>query len=248
MISKLWHGWRQRRRVTAAWGCAIGEDAVHLVALGGSGGRCWRVLGSLQAPLAAAGTSTTDESPAIDAGTLRETLRAPGVRAFAEARHCALSLPPSRCVQGHASWPALWSQEEVAAQVMVEAAAALNLAPHALGFDYAPDGPTDDETVQRWRWAACARSELRPLRRAFRAVPLQLFAVEPAESAAQRAWQHLREGSSALWSLAVTDWHFEPLPQRDGALELPGDVSDYPQLVACGLALAPLVQAHAQHA
>lgn len=251
MISKLWLGWRQRRRVTAAWGCALGEGSLHMVALGrvdGLGSCCWRVLGRLQAPMPAGLAAPGDDAPAIDAGALRNALCSPAVRDCAQARQCAMSLPRSRCVQGLSSWPSAWTQAEVAAQVQVEAAAALHLAPQALGFDYTPEGPADAQALQCWRWAACARSELRPLRQAFRAVPLQLFAVEPAEFAARRAWQHLREGPSALWSMPVTDWHFEPVRQRDGVLELPGDVSDYPQLVACGLALAPLLQAHEQNA
>jgi len=246
MISKFWHGWRQRRRVTAAWGCAMGEEVTHLVALGAQAGDRWRVLESLQWPVAQAGTAGAEDEPLIDAGLLRQALLAPAVMAHPQARQCTLSLPRSRCVMGHAAWPADWAEEEVAAQVQVEAAAALDLAPQALGFDYQTDGPPGPAgALQQWCWAACARSELRPLRQAFRGQSLQLFAVEPAELAARRAWQHLREGPSALWSLPVADWHFERLPQRDEALELPGDLGDFPQLVACGLALAPLMRAHA---
>lgn len=254
MISTFWHGWRQRRRVTAAWGCAMGEEATQMVALGVQSGvhsdvhsgDGWRVLTSLQWPMTQSEAVRAEDAPFVDASLLRQALRAPAVQACPQARQCSLSLPRSRCVLGHCTWPADWSEQEVAAQVQVEAAAALDLAPQALGFDYRPAGPAGVQ--QDWCWAACARSELRPLRQAFRALPLQLFAVEPAELAARRAWQHLREGPSALWSLPVADWHFERLPQRDETLELPGDLGDFPQLVACGLALAPLMHAYASRA
>jgi Tfp pilus assembly PilM family ATPase len=246
MIRKRWQaGWQRRRQVTAAWGCAVTDKAVHLVALGVQAPGRWRVLSSLQWPMPQPRGPDDEEGPAITAAVLREALRSPAVVLHSDVRLCALSLPRSRCAQGQALWPRHWAEDEVAAQVQVEAAAALNLSPQALNYDFLPG--VSQGALQSWQWAACARSELRPVRQAFRALPLRLCAVEPAETAAQRAWQHLLEGPSTLWSLAVTDWHFErQVP--DGHPALPLAVDDHPLLVACGLALAPLQQAYEQNA
>lgn len=250
MISKLWQGgqgWGRRRPVTAAWGCAMTEEAAHLVALGGQSDGRWRVLGSLQWPMPAPPLQDDEdeEAPVIAAPALREALRAPAVAALSEARLCRLSLPRACCVQGQALWPAHWDEDEVAAQVQVEAAAALRLTPQALSYDFVP-GPQQD-ALQSWQWAACAQLQLRPVRQAFRALRMQLVAVEPAETAAQRAWAHLVEAQSALWSLAVTDWHFAPEARADGPA-MPGHAPAHAPLVACGLALATLQQAHARNA
>lgn len=247
-----WHGsrWRTRRPVTAAWGCALTEGAAHLVALGALAQGRWRVLASLQCPMPQPRPDDDgeEEAPVMSAPALREALRSPLVLAHTEARACALSLPRAHCVQAQSAWPAHWREDEVAAQVQVEAAAALNLPPQAVSYDFLPGTPQGvlqdvlQGNQQPWLWAACARTALQPVRQAFRGLPIRLVAVEPAETAAQRAWRHLAEGPSALWSLAVNDWHFErapPAPRPD----LPADALDHPLLVACGLALAPLQHA-----
>lgn len=247
MGSWHWTGWRTHRPVTAAWGCALTEGAAHLVALGAQAQGRWRVLASLQCPmpLPLPRDDSDEEAAAISAPALREALRSPLVRAHIEARACALSLPRAHCVQAQSAWPAHWSEDEVAAQVQVEAAAALNLPPQAVSYDFLPGVPqgVPQGGQQPWLWAACARAALQPVRQAFRGLPLKLLAVEPAEAAAQRAWRHLAEGPSALWSLAVNDWHFELAPASPRP-DLPADGLDHPQLVACGLALAPLQHAN----
>ena len=248
-----WHGsrWRRQRPVTAVWGCALTEGAAHLVALGALSQGRWRVLASLQWPMPQPlpRDDIDEEAPAVSATALREALQSPQVMAQTEARACALSLPRTHCVQAQSVWPAHWSDDEVAAQVQVEAAAALNLPPYAVSYDFLPGTlpgvpqGVPHEGQQAWLWAACARTALQPLRQAFRGLPLKLLAVEPAETAAQRAWRHLAEGPSALWSLSLSDWHFERAPASPRP-DLPADGLDHPQLVACGLALAPLQHAN----
>jgi len=243
MGRQFWADGFRPRRASAAWGCALGDDASHLVALGGAAEGCLRVLSSL--PQAAAPVLDDEDEPAglLSVAPLLAGLTSSQARALQGVRDCGVSLPASRCVSAWGPWPAEREEDEVAPEVHLEAASLLGLVPEDVCFDL--ECPADADPAQggrRWRWAACARADLRQLRRAMRTLRLRLWAVEPEAQAAERAWVHLVEGDEALWSTAPADWHFAFTPQRAlRDMPLPDPARSLP-LVACGLALAPLLE------
>lgn len=242
MVETLWQQWRQRQRIRAAWGCALGPDLSCLMALGVQAPGHWRVLASLQRsqPLLRPPQGDEEEDQ-LDAQALRELLQSPQVSAQAGVRQLCISLPLQHCILGHGDWPASMPRQEAAARIHQEAAAALNLAPAGVCLDLA--FVEHGQPPGAWHWAACARSDLRQLHRAVKGTQLQLWAVEPLQHAVERACRHLVDGTTALWS-TPKDWQFSLQSRSGPPMAVTTDMLSYPQLVACGLALAPLLESH----
>lgn len=237
-----WRGWAGAfgaRRAVAACGLALGEQASHLVVLGGLAQERWRVLQSLPLPAVALVEGSDDAADVIDLAPMLPSLQSAPLTSIQGLRQGAFSLPASRCVNAWGDWPVA-DEQAVAPEVHLEAAGLLGLAPEAVSFDLVCQG--SGPSGWRWQWAACARADVRQLRRACRSLRWRLWAVETQAQAAERAWAHLVEGDEALWSIPPAEWHFAPQPQR--ALEaspVPDAASALP-LVACGLALGPLLE------
>lgn len=237
---RSWMGGFRSRRASAACGLALGEHASHWIVLGGLAQQRWRVLQSLPQPVVPVVQAQDDATDRIDLTPLLVGLKSGPLQSVQGLRQGAFSLPEARCLSAWGEWPAT-DEEEVAPEVQLEAASLLGLSPEAVCFDMSCQGPAP--SGWRWAWAACARDDVRQCRRACRSLRLRLWAVEPSAQAAERAWMHLVEGEEALWSIPPAEWHFAPQPQR-GPREasVTGMASALP-LVACGLALGPLLEA-----
>lgn len=240
MDGRSWTDVFRVRRASAACGLALDAHASHLVVLGGFAQQRWRVLHSLPQPPVPVIEASDDTTDVIAFDPVLASLQSGPLSSVQGLGDCAISLPSNRCPVAWGEWPVA-QEEEVAPEVHLEAAGLLGLAPQAVCFDLNCLGP--GSTGWRWQWAACARADLRQLRRACRRLRLRLWTVEPPAQAAERAWVHLVEGAEALWSIPPAEWHFAPQPQRQLAAAPVPDLASALPLVACGLALAPLLDA-----
>lgn len=157
------------------------------------------------------------------------------------AHRCVLALPESACASGQLPWPADAAEDLLEAEVLLEAAQALQLPLTSIGYDFeARPGGTCG-------WIAAPLDTLSHWRRTLRAAGLRLQAVESQEQAARRALALIEGEGAALWRQAPQDWRFrsgaawalDPEPQPDlQAFRADARVTHiWPQLVACGLAL-----------
>ena len=237
---RSWAGVLGARRASATCGLALEAHTSHLVVLGGLTQQRWRVLHSLPQPPVPVIEAPDDAADVIAFEPVLASLQSGPLRSVQGLGTCGISLPSSRCPVAWGEWPVA-QEEEVLPDVYLEAASLLGLPPEAVCFDLSclGQGPSG----WRWQWAACARADLRQLRRACRRLRLRLWAVEPPMQAAERAWVHLVEGAEALWSIPPAEWHFAPQPQRQLTASPVPDVASALPLVACGLALAPLLDA-----
>lgn len=223
-LNSSWRRWFGARGSRQAIGCGLFEGEVALVRLDRMQDRRLRVMDLVLLD----GPSTA----------MQETLQAQRPL----DRRCAMALPESVCASGQLPWTVQTSEELLDADILLEAAQALQLPPNAIAYDFAID-----RGAACCHWAAAPLDTLAQWRRVLRAAGLRLQAVEPQEQAARRALALIEGEGAALWRQAPQDWRFrmredgpgDP-PARLDMLSLRADprVMDvWPQLVACGLAL-----------
>lgn len=229
--------WRWRRQRTSAWGAMLDQQEILLVALSmqQTGGIRVLVYEHLHAPDGLVHLSERDD-------WLVQTLRGLGSHLPKHLRTMVLALGEGRCRQGVMDWTDGHDPRRLEAEVQTEAAAAWNVAPDAVGFDFRIDVFEPGAGLQV-HWAACLREELLQWRQHARTAGWRLPAVEPERQAAQRAALCLRGDTLQNWAESPQDWQFSRTTQRT-----PDEV-DWPQLqagpmwrplVACGAALGAL--------
>ena len=163
----------------------------------------------------------------------------------------SVGLAEDEVIAGVLELPAQLPRDDWAAEVQLEAAQLLGLAPDQVNFDFQPD-PVSEGLLSRVHWVGCDQARIRALRDGVRLAGWQLESVEPALHAAQRAACHLKGGVDSLLTQAPQDWQFDLTPSSAFGPRLPsagGDMgSDWavmqalqsaagPRLVASGLAL-----------
>lgn len=210
---KLWPGF-PFRRITSAWGIALGDNGVTLVSVGRSAADEVRVLQAMSLlPPAWALASDSHHD------WLVQSLREASEREVRRHRRLVLALPMSRCESGQLDCPLSLEAEALQAEVQLEAAQRLNVSTQEVSFDFdvlAADTPM----TQRVHWLACLRSEVHAWRRHTRAAGWRLPAIEHHEQAALRAAQALRGGTGNLQAQPHQDWQFSWPGQADGAADM----------------------------
>lgn len=198
---KLWPGF-PFRKVTSAWGIALGEPGVSLVSLGISGTHQVRVQRALTlTPPAWA------QAPDSHHDWLVESLREASEQEVRRHRRLVLALPMSRCQSGHFDCPLTLDNPALQAEVQLEAAQSLNVLPQDVGFDFEVR-QSDVPWSQSVHWLACLRSELHAWHKHTRAAGWRMPAIEHHEQAAQRAVQALQGGIENLLAQPHQDWQF----------------------------------------
>jgi hypothetical protein len=161
----------------------------------------------------------------------------------------SVGLAEDEVIAGVLELPAQLPRDDWAAEVQLEAAQLLGLAPDEVNFDFQPD-PVSEGLLSRVHWVGCDQARILALRDGVRSAGWRLDSVEPALHAAQRAACHLKGGLESLLTQAPQDWQFD-LSLHPGQLQpLAGvDVGPDrvlqqalhsaagPRLVASGLAL-----------
>lgn len=230
-----------QRRQHTAWGSLLDGQEILLAALSlqQAGGVRVMVFDRLRAP------PDLDDAAARDAW-LVDSLRQSGAQLPARLRTMALALREGRCRQGTLHWPGPPDGQALAAEVQLEASAALGVAPDQVGFDFQlspSDGLFDAVEGTTVHWAACLRSDLAQWQGHARQAGWRLPVVEPEHQAARRAVNCLRGERLAQWATSPQDWQFSLRAEREV-----GD-PDWQQLqaspmwgplVACGAALGAL--------
>ena len=238
---KLWPGF-PFRRITSAWGIALGDPGVTLVSLGRTAAhevRVQRALNLLPPAWAQASDSYHD--------WLVESLREASEQEVRRHRRLVLALPMSRCQAGRLDCPPSWDADALQAEVQLEAAQRLNVSAQEVSFDFevlAADAPA----LQQVHWLACLRSEVLAWRQHTRAAGWRLPAIEHHEQAALRAAQALRGGAENLQAQAHQDWQFSwPAPTHpttdratESALQALHGTPAWAWLCACGAGLRAL--------
>ena len=181
---------------------------------------------------------------------LRQLLRAQRQQASA----CMLALPERVVASGQLPWPPHLSEDMIEAEILLEAAQALQLPPASIGYDFeafarhdsSPAPPPGSGTTM-CRWSAASLDSLSHWRRALRAAGLRLQAVEPQEQAARRALALIEGQDAALWRQAPQDWRFQLAAGAANGSTQARDMQAFRSdvrvthlwlpLVACGLAL-----------
>lgn len=238
---KLWPGF-PFRRITSAWGIALGDPGVTLVSLGRSAAnevRVQRAL-SLLPPAWALGADSHHD-------WLVQSLREASEQEVRRHRRLVLALPMSRCQRGQLDCPQSLDADALQAEVQLEASQHLNVPAQEVSFDFevlAADGPS----VQQVHWLACLRSEVHAWRKHTRAAGWRLPAIEHHEQAALRAAQALRGGTENLQAQPHQDWRFSwPGPTdaaddraTEAALQALHGTPAWAWLCACGAGLRAL--------
>lgn len=240
MRTSLGGGWLApwRRRSTTAWGSLLDEQEILLAALSVQQTGSVRVLvfEHLRAPEGLSDAVARDH-------WLVQTLRGPGEHLPARLRTMALALREGRCRQGVMDCPAHLDARGLEAEVQLEAAAALGVAPAQVGFDFHA-GPLSPQGTRPIHWAACLRTELEHWQGHARSAGWRLPVVEPEHQAARRAAMALLAEHWQQWATSAQDWQFGLTPQREmseqDCEQLRASVMWGP-LVACGAALGALV-------
>lgn len=221
--------WRRR---TSAWGAVL--DAQHILlaslALQPQGALRVAVFEHLQVP---------DDvvSPEARDSWLVAQLRRASAHLPRRERHLALALHESRCRQGVYQPSADGRADRLAAEVQLEAAHALGVAAHEVGFDF--ELPSDPESPGV-AWAACRRQDLLHWQDHARQAGWRLPLVEPEQQAAHRAASCLRGDAVTCWSQSPQDWQFDRTPVRsldETACQALRASPQWGPLVACGAAL-----------
>lgn len=227
-------GWR--RRHTTAWGSLLDEQEILLAALSlqQTGNVRVVVFEHLRAPQGLLDAAARDD-------WLVQTLRGPGEHLPASRRTMALALREGRCRQGTLLWQGAIQHRALQAEVQLEAAAALEVDPEQIGFDFhvSQDASPQGTPVH---WAACLRSELLHWQRHARTAGWRLPVVEPEHQAARRAAMCLR-GDQLHWAVSPQDWQFSRTSERDMSDQDWQQLQSSPMwgpLVACGAALRAL--------
>lgn len=229
-----------RRRSLTAWGGLLDEQDMLLAALSLQPGGVVRVMvfEALSAPEGLADATARDN-------WLVQTLRGPGAHLPARLRTMALALREGRCRQGVMSWPTDVPAHaaSLAAEVQLEAAAALGVAPDQIGFDFHVL-PASASAPMQVHWAACLRSELQQWQRHARSAGWRLPSVEPELQAGRRAAMALCGDPMQHWAASAQDWQFSLAPQRQLSEAACAPLRASPiwgPLVACGAALGALL-------
>lgn len=227
-----WLGaWRRR---ASAWGALLGEEHILLASLAvqSTGSVRVAVFEQEQAPAGLGAHGARDH-------WLVQRLRAASARLPRRERALALALHAGRCRQGEYLAAAGLNPSQLAAEVQLEAASALGVAPAEVGFDFAllPGSPAAVQPVQ---WAACTHQDLQHWQDHARRAGWRLPVVEPEHQAARRAASCLRGDAQLLWAQSPQDWQFERRPVRrldDAIWQAVQTLPQWGPLVACGAAL-----------
>jgi hypothetical protein len=163
----------------------------------------------------------------------------------------SVGLGEDEVIAGVLELPAHLPRDDWAAEVQLEAAQLLGLAPDEVNFDFQPD-PVSEGLLSRVHWVGCDQARILALRDGVRSAGWRLDSVEPALHAAQRAACHLKGGLDSLLTQAPQDWQFDLIPNLSPGQNLrtseldPGSErvlkqalqsAAGPRLVASGLAL-----------
>jgi hypothetical protein len=169
--------------------------------------------------------------------------------AIRSRQRISVALAEDEVMTGVLELPAQLPRDDWAAEVQLEAAQLLGLAPDEVNFDFQPD-PVSDGLLSRVHWVGCDQARIRALRDGVRMAGWRLDSVEPAWYAAHRAASHLKGGLDSLLTQAPQDWQFDLSPhlghgQPSAGIDLGMDrllqqalqSAAGPRLVASGLAL-----------
>ena len=163
----------------------------------------------------------------------------------------SVALAEDEMIAGVLELPAQLPRDDWAAEVQLEVAQLLGLAPDEVNFDFQPD-PVSEGLLSRVHWVGCDQARIRALKTGVRTAGWQLASVEPAWHAAHRAACHIKGGVDSLLTQSPQDWQFDLRARVDSGQRLPwagGDVGPDrglmqalqsaagPRLVASGLAL-----------
>lgn len=234
--------WSGRGRLPAAWGGLLGEQAMSLVRLS-------RHAGTHSLRVQACEQARVDRAQAPGDGPT--PWWQPQLQRIARPRSSiwkavpwpsqvplALAWPQACCRQGVLAWPGATDTPALLAEVHLEAAAALDLPPADVGFDFQP--AAESGTVH---WAAAVRAELLACQRQVRAAGWRVLHIEPEALAVRRAAECLLGEPSLPWALPVHDWQFAGRAQRsvpDAVWQALQNSPHWALLAACGAALAVL--------
>lgn len=226
-----WTAWRRR---TSAWGAVLDAQHILLVALAAQS------HGPVRVAVFEHQHSPAELLPpeARDSGLVAQ-LRQVSAQLPRRERRLALALHESRCSQGQCRLDPDLPMAQLVAEVQLEAAQAMGVAPQEVGFDFElQDDPATRSRVVHW--AACRRQDLQHWQDHARRAGWRLPLVEPEHQAAHRAACCLQGEAWANWAQSPQDWQFERSPVRDLDEGLWQAVRASPQwgpLVACGAAL-----------
>lgn len=231
--------WRRQR--ASAWGALLDRQEIMLAALSLQKTGAVRVMvyEHQHAPDGLVHLSERDQ-------WLVQTLRHLGAHLPARGRTMALALTDGRSRQGVFGWDGAQDMRRLACEVQLEAAAAWDVEPGAVGFDFylAQGSAADGKPVQQVHWAACLRAELLQWQLHARSAGWRLPVVETSAQAAWRAALHMRGDTLHHWAESARDWQFSRTPQRQRS-EVPWpQLQESPMwkpLVACGAALGAWV-------
>jgi len=173
---------------------------------------------------------------------LVQHLRAAGAHLPRRERTLALALHASRCRQGVYQPTAGLGPRQWLADVQLEAAMALAVAPDEVGFDVDP--PFDaHSTPPQVHWAACLRQDLQRWQGQAQSAGWRLPVVEPEHQAARRAAVCLRGDARSHGAQSPQDWQFDRVASRaldDAQWQRVQSSPQWGALVACGAALGLL--------
>nr|WP_225224048.1 pilus assembly protein PilM [Limnohabitans radicicola] len=210
---KLWPGF-PFRRITSAWGIALGDHGVTLVSLGQTADREVRVQRALHlSPPAWVQASDNYHD------WLVESLREASEQEVRRHRRLVLALPMSRCQSGQFACPAALDADALQAEVQLEAAQHLNVPAQEVSFDFEVLA-ADEPSIQHVHWLACLRSEVHAWRKHTRAAGWRLPAIEHHEQAALRAALALLGGAGNLRAQPHRDWRFSWPSPTDAAADM----------------------------
>ena len=228
-----------RRPVRQSWGLAVDGPGWSLVGLS-----LHKAAGVRVHALEKIFPSPAD----LEGAEFAKALSQVGVRS---RQRLSVALAEDEVMAGVLELPAQLPRDDWAAEVQLEVAQVLGLAPDEVNFDFQPD-PVSEGLLCRVHWVGCRQARIQRLRQGVRTAGWQLDSVEPDWHAAHRAVCHLQGGLDSLLTQAPQDWQFDLTPQRglDPSLPLTGvdDGPDRvltqalqsaagPRLVASGLAL-----------
>lgn len=231
-------GWlRAWPRRTSAWGALLDEQHILLasLALQSAGSVRVAVFEHQHSPIGLVPAQERDH-------WLVQRLRAASAHLPRRERSLALALHESRCCEGVYQPPPQLAPGLLAAEVQLEAAHALGVDPHEVGFDF--DAPLGmGAATAPVQWVACRRRDLQLWQGHARHAGWRLPMVEPEQQAARRAACCLRGDARVQWAQSPQDWQFERRPVRSLDAAEWQALQASPQwgaLVACGAALGLL--------
>jgi hypothetical protein len=227
------------RPVSQAWGLACDGSGWALVGLS------WhKAAGVRVQSLEKIAPNASDQEGAGFGLGLRQV-------AVRSRQRVSVGLAEDEVIAGVLELPAQLPRDDWAAEVQLEVAQLLGLAPDEVNFDFQPD-PVSDGLLTRVQWVGCEQARIRTLRDGVRTAGWRLDSVEPASHAAHRAVCHLKGGLNSLLTQAPQDWQFDLTLHADPDQRLPWAGPDVgpdqgvlqalqsaagPRLVASGLAL-----------